>query len=129
MTERTEEQKLTQEPLRVVLGGKQREVPLLVIREARIWRQQVARALVDVRQQLGVTADNPEAFAKSLTATLNEVPDKVAELFFSYARGLNREEIEATATDKELAVAFSEVLEVAFPLIRALLGTLTKAVQ
>jgi len=41
---------------------------------------------------------------------------KIIESFFEYAKELNREEIEAIATDAEMSVAFQEVIKVTFPL-------------
>jgi len=46
--------------------------------------------------------------------------DEVIDLFFSYAKTLDREEIESIATDAELATAFAEVMKVAFPLAESL---------
>ena len=48
------------------------------------------------------------------------MPDKVIDLFFKYAKDLNREEIEGIATDAEIAKAFEEVVKVAFPLAESL---------
>jgi len=55
---------------------------------------------------------------------LVEMPDKVIDLFFAYAKDLNREEIEAVATDSEMARAFEKVVEMAFPLARSLVGAM-----
>ena len=53
---------------------------------------------------------------------LVEVPELVVDLFFGYAKSLNREEIEGIATDAEIAKAFEEVAAVTFPLA----GSLTR---
>ena len=48
------------------------------------------------------------------------MPDAIVDLVFDYARDLKRDEIEACATDAEISVAFTQILEVAFPLARSL---------
>jgi len=46
----------------------------------------------------------------------------VANLFFGYAKDLDREDIENVATDAELARAFDQVMAVGFPLVKALIA-------
>ena len=122
--ERTEEDKLCKAPIEVVLGGKKYQIDPLVVRDSRGWRGKVATALGQLPQHTKVTTDDGEAFADALRALLVTMPDMVVDLFFGYARGLNREEIEAVATDAEIAKAFEEVVAVAFPLTGSLLGVL-----
>ena len=57
------------------------------------------------------------------------MPDKVFDLFLDYARDLNREEIESTATDYEVARAFEEVAALAFPLATSLVNAMAKQSQ
>ena len=122
--ERTEEQKIVQAPLLVVLGGKEYEVKPLVIRDSRKWRHGIVTILASLPQYLGASSDDPVAFGEALKAFLESKPDEVIDLFFSYAKDLNREEIEGAATDSELAAAFDKVVAYAFPLDQSLIRTM-----
>lgn len=126
---RTEEEKVAQAPLKLILGGKEYEVKPLVIRESRAWRQKLAKTLGMLPQYTGITTDTPDRFKEALDAMLVAMPDQVVDLVFDYARNLNREEIEATATDSEIAHAFEQIVEVAFPLARSMVGAMTKLSQ
>ncbi|MDD5081781.1 MAG: hypothetical protein PHU08_00265 [Dehalococcoidales bacterium] len=125
--ERTEEDKLTQSPITVSLGGRDYQVRPLVIRESREWRKQLIKAFAQLPQYINATTDEPEGFTKALNAMLVEMPDMVTDLFFSYAKELIREEIEGVATDAELSKAFEEVMAFAFPLAQTLTKVLGKA--
>ncbi len=119
MVERTEEQKITQEVLEVKLGGKKFDIKPLVIRDSREWRKKVAEAISSLSSfssMTEVTSDRPEEFKAALSSLLVSTPDLVEDLFFGYARELNREEIEKIATEAELAQAFKEVVDYAYPL-------------
>lgn len=124
-SQRTEEQKLTQAPLNVTLGGKDYEVKLLSIKASAEWRRKAADAVCAVRDYAGMasdekTASDGEAFAKSIRGLMSLSQDEVVNLFFAYARDLPRDIIENEANEQELAVAFDQVVEVAFPLGRSL---------
>ncbi len=126
---RTEEQKILQEPLKVILGGVSCDVRVLNIKESSVWRKQVADLWAKIPKFTKVTSETPEQFATALQSLLVEMPDAVTDLFFQYAKDLNREEIEEVATDSEIAKGFDQVIEVAFPLARSLLGTMGKLSQ
>jgi len=113
---RTEEQKILQSPVVVVLGGEEHQIKPLVIKDSREWRRKLASALGKLPEILQTTTDTPDSFSHALNAMLFEMPETVADLFFSYAKELNRDEIEGIATDAELASAFEEVVKIAFPL-------------
>ncbi len=118
--ERSEEDKVTQAPLEVILGGVPHEIKLLTIKEARIWRTKVKECVNDLSRYSDVTADNPEEFLTALNALLVEMPDDVIDLFFGYAKDLDREAIEDVANDLEIAKAWGQVQAVAFPLTQSL---------
>jgi len=124
--ERTEEDKLVQAPLRITLGGVVHEVKPLVIRDSRAWRRKLSAMLGQLPQYAAVTTDAPDDFKAALNAMLVSMPDQVVDLVFDYARDLNRQELEAVATDAEVAVAFEQIVEVAFPLARSVAGAMTK---
>ncbi len=117
---RTEEDIVTQEPIKVVFKGKTYDVPILVILHARPWRRRVSELLVTASGTVGTTSDDPESFKTGLNSLLVDMPDTIIDLFFEYARDLDRDEIESVATESEMATAFSKILEVAFPLATTL---------
>lgn len=123
---RSEEDKLCQAGIKVILGGKEYSIPPLVIRESREWRGKVIKLIAPLPEYANVTIDEAEKFEKVLSLMLVDMPDQVLNLFFEYAKGLNREEIENTATDEELTQAFNEVVKIAFPLARALPEAMTQ---
>jgi len=118
--ERTEEDKIVQAGIKVILGGREYEICPLVIRDSREWRQKVIKLIAPLPELVNITTDDTKGFGEALTQLLVTIPDQVASLFFDYAKDLNREEIEGVATDAELRDAFAEVIKIAFPLAEAL---------
>lgn len=127
--ERTEEQKLVMAPVIVVFGGKEYSLRPLVIKESRVWRQKVISVLGQLPQLTQVTSEDKEKFDSALETLLVTMPDTVVDLFFSYAKDLDREEIEEVATDSEMAVAWAKVVDLAFPLLQGLVKTMSKMAQ
>lgn len=127
--ERTEEQKVTRAPVIVVLGGREFEIVPLVIRDSRKWRIKAVEALASLPKYAKVTTDDVDQFGEALNSMLVQTPDTVVDLFFNYAKELNREEIEAIATDEEIAEAFRQVVKMAFPLAQSLVGAMVKVSQ
>ena len=119
---RSEEQIVAQEPLRLIFGGKSYEVKLLVIKDSREWRRKIADMLGRLPLYVNATTDAPEQFQEALNGLMVDMPDKVVELVFDYAKDLPRDEVEAVATDAEMARAFESILEVAFPLAQSIAG-------
>ena len=117
--ERTEEDKLTQAPIVVILGGKEHNIAPLVIRDSREWRKKVISLIAPLPGLSKVTTDDMDSFEEALKTLLVTMPDQVIELFFDYAKDLSQEEIELVATDAEMAKAFEEVVAVAFPLAQS----------
>lgn len=118
--ERTEEEKTARVPIVVELGGKQYEIAPLVIRDSREWRKKYAEATAPLFQMVNIKVDETDAFGDILKKMLVVMPDQVIDLFFDYAKALNREEIESIATDAEIASAFEEVVKLALPLAESL---------
>ena len=127
--ERTEEDKLTQSPIFVTFGGKEYPLRPLVIKESRAWRQEVIKALSQLPQLTQVTSEDKEKFDSALSTLLVTMPDTVVDLFFLYAKDLNRDEIEQVATDTEMAAAWEKVVNLAFPLLQGLVKTMSKMAQ
>lgn len=126
MNTRADEQIVARAPIVVILGGKEYEVAPLVIRDSREWRAKVIKLIAPLPQLVSIKIDTPEEFGQALTEMLVTTPDQVIELFFDYAKGLNRAEIEGIATDAEMAKAFEEVIKVAFPLAESAPGVITR---
>jgi len=118
--ERTEDEIITQAGIKVILGGCEYEVRPLVIRESREWRKKVIKLIAPLPQYAKTSIEDTEAFEQALTTLLVAMPDEVIELFFAYAKDLNRVEIEDSATDAEIQEAFRKVVEIAFPLAESL---------
>ena len=112
---RTEDDKVVQEGLKVILGGKEYKIAPLVIRDSREWRQKAAPFQAMLARYAAVDSNNPEEFEKVLTEIMGSRIDETINLFFEYAKELNREGIESIATDREIVTAFNEVVKVAFP--------------
>ena len=127
--QRTEEEKLVQAPLMVTLGGKEYEIKPLVIRDSRIWRQQVVKVLASLPLDLKASSDKPEELNSVLSMYLSNKPDDLVDLFFSYAKDLDRDAIEQVASDAEIAAAFDGVIKIAFPLSGSLVRTMQNLVR
>jgi len=123
--DRTEEQKAFQEPIKVILGGVERDVKPLVIKYSRPWRKKVIDIISTLPKYAQADTNKPEEFAEAVKVLLVESQDDIIDLFFEYARELPREEIEDVATESEIAVAFEVVLNLAFPLSETLPAMMT----
>lgn len=118
---RSEDDKVTQSPTIVKFGGKDYEIYPLVIKESKKWRAKFAEVLRGL--PLFVNAvDTTENFERVINGMFLDVPDQVMDLIFDYAKNLPKDEIEAVATDAEMADAFAVIIEMAFPLTRSMVG-------
>lgn len=120
---RTESEILCRAPIRVVLGGKDCEIRILTIAEARQWRAQMMERFGKIWDRLA--EQPPRAVIGWLFTDGFSV---AADLFFAYVKDLDRQAVEASATEQELAAAIEEVFWLAFPFgqrLRALSGGLT----
>lgn len=113
--ERTEEDILTQAGIKVVLGGRDYFIKPLVIRDSGPWRKKAAPFLADLARIASVKSDKPEDFKQALMELMGSRIDETLNLFFEYAKDLDREEIEQMATDGEVIKAFNGVVKIAFP--------------
>jgi len=125
-TKRTEEDKIFQNEILIILGGKEYKIKPLVIKQSRKWRANFAKLFGDLQQYTKITTDTPDKFEDAIKTILMVMPDKIVDLVFEYAPGLNREEIENSATDAEMAKVFVQFMEVALPLARSLTGVMSK---
>ncbi len=129
MDERTEEQVLAQAPITVWPGGEKHDVKLLVIRESREWRGKVVGLLSSLSQYSSVDTSHADEFHTAMDALIVGMGDQVLDLFFEYAKELDRDEIEKKATDQEVSVAFKQVVAIAFPFVGNVAGIAEKLSQ
>ncbi len=99
----------------VILGGQEYEVKPLVIRESREWRKKAAPFQAAIARYASVNSDDPEAFEKALVELLIDRINEAIDLFFDYARDLDRKAIEGIATDTEIVDALNKINKIAFP--------------
>ena len=128
-TKRTEDEIVARAGITVILGGKEYSIPPLVIRDSREWRKKAIKLIAPLPQLVKVKLDETDAFESAMSQMMVAMPDQVMDLFFEYAKDLDRDEIEGIATDSEMAVAFQEVCKVAFPLAESgprLMASLTQ---
>lgn len=123
---RTEEEIVVQAGIEVVLGGEKYQIKPLVIKESRDWRKKLVNLLSELPKYAKVDTDTPEEFGEALNALMVDMPDTICDLFFAYAKDLSRQEIELKATEAEVAKAFEQVIEIAFPLVRSAGATIAK---
>ncbi len=117
--ERTEEQILARAPLKVVLGGEETEVRMLVMTESRQWRAEAAQLLASLPKLDNVDTEDAEQFGGAIDLLMNVMPDTICDLFFKYAKDLDRGKIEEVATDLEVVAAFKVVSAAAFPFVKS----------
>jgi len=116
---RTEEEKLVQAPLKVILGGKEYSIAPLVIKYSGEWRKKSLPLITFLIQYSRKSEDDMQDGIEELFGTKT---DDIIESFFEYGKDLPREEIELIATDGEIITAFMEVFN-------AFVSPLSKAVR
>lgn len=121
---RTEEEKIACAPVKVLLGGEEYEIRPLTLAESRVWKKEAQLILSKGYEQ--INTKDTDKFGEAFFSFMFDSSDRLLDLFFSYAKELNRESIEKIATEKEVAVAWEKVREVAFPLAQTLIQTMSK---
>lgn len=108
MVNRSEEDKLIQKPLKVILGGKEYNIAPLVIKYSGEWRK---KSLPLIQFLIGYGRKSEDEMLDAVTELYTTKTDEIIESFFEYARFDNktREEVEGIATDGEIIIAFMEV--------------------
>lgn len=115
MKARTDEDKIFKTPIKVTLDGKEYDIPVLVARDSKPWRDKAGPFRAELISLSGVDTSDPEAFKLAFTQLMGSRIDETIDLFFEYAKDLDKDDIMAVATDQELVNAFGEVAAVAFP--------------
>jgi len=140
---RTEEQKITQEPIAAKIGGKEYSIPLLKIRQSKEWKKKWWDAIngsggyreamlkIDtIRKGDASTEEVLEALNKGFHSLLIEQAESVIDLVVDYIERsgceLTREFIEAEATEADVAVLWEQINEVSFPLVTSLANAMMR---
>ncbi len=119
-TERTEDQIIAKDPLKLRFGTRDHDVPILGFRKAKEWR---ANAVDRVREIVNVhrtECDNNDVFTHGLAFFFLQFPDKMLDLICLYGPALDRNVIEDEGTDEQVARAFGQVVAIAFPFTKEL---------
>lgn len=141
---RTEEQKISMEPIKAMLCGKQVEIPLLKLGKSRVWKESWWRAIygsdgytasmTKIDQMRAANASTEElqtALGEGFHTLLLGQPETVIKLVTDYviASGceITEAEIEEKATEAEIAVLWEQINEVSFPLVTSLATVMTMA--
>ena len=128
--DRSEEDILLQQ-IEVTLADKPYTIKLLPIRAQAEWRKKVVPLMSGFLAMSNFSSEDPAEFEAGLASILVDTPEKMLDLFFEYALDLDRDEIENTATEAEVAVAFKKIAAVVLPppLVTALTEAMTGAVR
>ena len=108
---RTENDKLLQSGIKVILGGKEYDIKPLTIKYSSDWRKR-SIPLIQYFIHLSIlNTDSPETMEAAIGKLFTEEIDKIIDSFFEYARELDRAAISEIATDGEIMTAFMEVFD------------------
>ena len=115
---RTDEAKLLQVPISIVLAGKDYEVPVPSYAVNRQWRLAFCEHSKKMAAVSKIDGEDPDSIVKHADAVIMDQIDGVIDLLFLASPELQeiREEIEDTATEEELLDAAQAVMEVLSPL-------------
>lgn len=117
--ERTEEQAIAKAPFQVTLGDKQYDIKPLSMLKQRAWRVLLNTEMAEIVNNFGKKGE-PNSIAVGLTGALINFPEKISNLVFAYAPDLPEAEILETATEEQMAAAFSAIMSLAFPFLAQL---------
>jgi hypothetical protein len=111
---RTEEEKLTQSPLKVKFGEIQYTIKLLPVLKSRDWRAKVEQELGPMVAGIQPMAVAGRFVIAGLSTAIARFPEKMCDLLFAYAEDLPKDKILAEATEEQIDLAFSQLWEIAF---------------
>jgi hypothetical protein len=112
--ERTEAEMISRSPLKVQLGGKDYDLPILNRVGARKWRELLMEKAREVLGALNTQISDIESLVGGLSTAMMLFPDKTADLIQAWSPELAKEALDA-ATDEELSIALQQIIDVAFP--------------
>ena len=112
---RSEEDILTQAPIKAKFGGAEYEIKPLRIMKAREWRGKLMEKMKEVGVEMSKEAGGEKQLMQGLGYVLLQFPTVVADLVFEYCPELPEEKILEDATEEQMAIAFGKIMQVAFP--------------
>jgi len=118
--ERTETDKILQSPVTVKIGGQDYEIKPLPIKYAVPWVKKVINLLIEASVLSMVTIDTPDLWKDAYITLMARNPAQIVDLFWEYARDLNKNTLEEVATSAEIMAAFEEVLDFELPLFKGM---------
>ena len=117
---RTEEDKLLQIPLVVKLGGQDYEIKPLPIKYSVPWIKKIVSMLSEASVFSRVTTDTPDLWKDAFITLMSSNPAQIVDLFWEYARDLDKNKLEEVATSAEIMAAFEEVMTLERPLFKGM---------
>jgi hypothetical protein len=118
--ERTETDKILQSPVTVKIGGQDYEIKPLPIKYAVPWVKKVINLLIEASVLAMVTIDTPDLWKDAYITLMARNPAQLVDLFWEYARDLDKNKLEEVATSAEIMAAFEEVLDFELPLFKGM---------
>jgi hypothetical protein len=126
ISRRSESDMLNMAPIKLRLGKRDFEVPILNNKKAAEWRDKLFEALSPLVAAVdfsGIDLSSShsqvsQAMSAKLSQELIAYPQKLAQLLFDYAPSLPKEAIvdgEDAASDEQICLAFAQVAEVGYP--------------
>lgn len=118
--ERTETDKILQSPVTVKIGGQDYEIKPLPIKYAVPWVKKVINLLIEASVLSMVTIDTPDLWKDAYITLMARNPAQIVDLFWEYARDLDKNTLEEVATSAEIMAAFEEVMTLEIPLFKGM---------
>lgn len=110
MRSRTEEQILTQAPVKVKLGDKEYDLKPLRLKKQWAWRT----LFMDTVNQIFPDKEGDAAAVKEgVGVLLKQYPEKVMDLICAFAPDLPRATVEEDATEEQVLLCFQEIYALA----------------
>lgn len=115
-SERTSIDRITRQPLIIVLGGQEYAFQPKSIRGAEEWRKKLLASFPGVMEALGQGFDDMGKLVGQIAPDMLVASDKILKLMIEWEPDLDWETIQTDASEEELMEGFWEVLLLAFPL-------------
>jgi len=114
---RTEMEKLIQQPVEIILGGGKYTISPLPIKHSIPWVKKLLKLYTASISLNELEIKEPADVGKVILQALAESPEQLVELFWEYAKNLDRVKLEEIASSSEIMAAFQEVLEFEKPFL------------
>jgi hypothetical protein len=116
MSKRTDQQKVAQTAIEVKFGEETFRVKPLTIEYSLPWVDKVVKVLVGVIPLADMSSSDAR-WGEAIGQYMVQRPRELIDLFFEYARDLDRPEIEKKATSAQIVAAFEGVMSMESPLL------------